>query len=113
MTGIELQFKDKIISALSVDNRIISIIVTLKQDNVEINFGGMDFIPEKMPVSKNWLNSQLILGSEINILIKNFDDTFTCPQSNDHIFEPYKETDEEKLRRYHSLKKRLENLEVL
>jgi hypothetical protein len=111
MKGLELRFKDKIIAVPLLDNRVISIIITQNRDMIEIIFGGMDFT--NPPISRTWFNSQLDLGDELSVSVKNFDDIHISPQSNDHIFVPYKETDEEKLRYYHSLKKKLENIGVL
>jgi hypothetical protein len=108
---LELQYKDKIIAAPLLGNRAISIIITQRRDIIEIIFGCMDFTDP--PVSRIWFNSQLDLGDDLLVSVKTFDDIHLSPQSSDHIFEPYRETDEEKLRRYHSLKKRLENAGVL
>jgi hypothetical protein len=113
MTGLELQYKDKIISAPLLDNRIISITVTQKRDNIEIIFGCMDFTHPSMPVSGTWFSSQLELGDDLLVSVKSFDDMPVSPPVSEHVFVPYKETDGEKLRIYHSLKKRLENAGIL
>jgi hypothetical protein len=111
MTGLELQYKDKIIAAPLLDNRVISIIITQNRDIIEIIFGCMDFIDPH--ISRTWFNSQLDMGDDLSVSVKNFDDIHISPQSSDQIFVPYKETDEEKVRRYHSLKEKLENAGVL
>ena len=109
MTIMELQFKDKIISVPLLDNRIVSIIITQKRDNIEINFGGMDFAHPEMPVSRTWFNSQLELGDDLLVSIKGMDDPCVSTQIGEHVFASYTETDEEKIRIYHSLKKELKN----
>ncbi|MDR0573714.1 MAG: hypothetical protein LBG96_06730 [Tannerella sp.] len=113
MTNLELEFKDKIISAPLLDNRVISITITQKRDNIEINFGGMDFAPPEMPVSRTWFNGQLKLGDDLLVSVKSYADIHVSSQVDEHVFTPYTETDEEKIRIYHSLKKKLENAGML
>jgi hypothetical protein len=113
MIGLELQFKDKIISVPLLDSRVISITVTQKGDNIEIIFGCMDFVHPERPISRIWLNSQLETGDNLAIFVKYFDGVYASPQVNEHVFVPYAETDEEKIKIYNSLKKRLENAGML